>query len=51
MSNHCDICNIQIKHLQHKSKYVKHLEHRLATYVYSYCNICNIQIKHFATYV
>jgi hypothetical protein len=27
-------------------KQLKHLEHTLATYVYSHCNIYNIQRKH-----
>jgi hypothetical protein len=42
-----------MKHLQYEStfcniylKQIKHLEHTLATYVYSHYNICNIQIKH-----
>jgi len=25
---------------------MKHLEHKLTTYVYSHCNLCNIQIQH-----
>jgi hypothetical protein len=46
VSNNCNICNIQIKHLQHSLEQVKYLEHALATYVYSHCNICIIYIKH-----
>ena len=38
--SHCNICNIQMKHLQHV--------HILATHVYSHCNICNT-ISTFAT--
>jgi hypothetical protein len=45
MYNHCNICNIQIKHLQCTYEIGEHLEHTLAMYVYSYCNICNIQMK------
>ena len=39
--------------MQHQNKHtcsiclknqIKHLEHTLATYVYSYCNMCNISI-------
>jgi hypothetical protein len=28
----------------HRENEMKHLEHKLETYVYSYCNICNISI-------
>jgi hypothetical protein len=38
--------HLLMEHLQHTSKQMKHLEHALATYVYSHYNICSIQIKH-----
>jgi hypothetical protein len=45
-SNICNIqinfCNIQMKHLQHKSKTSETLE----TYVYNHNNISNIKMKH-----
>ena len=75
MHSHYNICNIQIKHMQHPDetseifrtrtynmflKKLKHLEHTLATYVYSHCSMCNILIyfcniqmkhlKHFKIY-
>jgi hypothetical protein len=38
---HCNISNIQIKHLQHMFETTKIFKHTLATCVYSHCNICD----------
>jgi hypothetical protein len=39
-----NICDIQVKHLQHTFKTMKHYEQMLAIYMYSHCNMCNIPI-------
>jgi hypothetical protein len=48
---HCNICNIQIKHLQYTFETAEHSKHTLVTYVCSKCNIMQHPDKTLATYV